>query len=249
MKLRIVLILSLAALMLSACMPGITINAGNGDTIVGSGNLQTESRDVSGITSVRLEGQGDVEITVGDSEGLTIEAEDNLLPLLISEVRGGVLVLRTRENTTIQPKKPIRYAVTVKQLEGLELPGSGSMTVDGVQSGEFNIRLSGSGDINVANLEAGWLETRLNGSGTIRIDGAAGEQTIEMSGSGLYDAGDLKTADTTVRLPGSGDITVWASDNLEVSINGSGNVNYYGAPKTDTSVRGSGNIRNLGEKE
>ncbi len=53
-------------------------------TIQGSGDVITESRDVSGFDSVSLTGIGRVIITQGDKESLTIEADDNLLEYITS---------------------------------------------------------------------------------------------------------------------------------------------------------------------
>jgi hypothetical protein len=57
--------------------------------MTGSGNVITESRDVAGFNEIALGGIGTGIVTQGDEEALTIEAEDNLLPPIGSEVREG----------------------------------------------------------------------------------------------------------------------------------------------------------------
>ena len=79
------------------------------NVVKGSGRVQTESRTVQGFTEVDLAGQGSLTITQGADEALTIEAEDNLLPVLTSDVQHGRLVLGTKDNTIIRATKPIRY--------------------------------------------------------------------------------------------------------------------------------------------
>ena len=46
-----------------------------GDVVVGSGTIVTESRPVAAVQRVVLTGEGDVIITQGDEESLTIETE------------------------------------------------------------------------------------------------------------------------------------------------------------------------------
>ncbi len=41
-----------------------------------------------------------------------VEADDNILPVLVTEVRGDVLVLTTEPNTSISTTRGIRYTIT-----------------------------------------------------------------------------------------------------------------------------------------
>ena len=86
---------------------------------------------MSGFTGVRLTWLGDLEITQGDSEGLTIDAEDNILPLITSEVVDGTLVVglaeKADENAVI-PTQPVRYGLQVRQLDLVDLSGAGRIT-------------------------------------------------------------------------------------------------------------------------
>ena len=93
----------------------------------GSGQVETETRPVSGFTGIDLAGSGEVTIEQGDAESLTIEADDNVLPELTSEVSGSMLTLDTKPGTTVRSLNPIRYRVTVKDLTALSLSGSGSV--------------------------------------------------------------------------------------------------------------------------
>ena len=117
MRWRIALALGIALLLLTAC-----------STTKGSGQLATAQREVSGFTKVELAGQGDLTIEQTGTESLTISAEDNLLPLLTSDVSGDTLILGTKPNTSIVTTKPITYSVTVKDLDGLAVSGSGTMS-------------------------------------------------------------------------------------------------------------------------
>ncbi len=71
--------LLLALLLLGGCssLPGGT---------AGSGTAKTETRPVAGFTSIELAGTGDVQVKQTGTESLTVTADDNLLPLLTTEV-------------------------------------------------------------------------------------------------------------------------------------------------------------------
>ncbi|OGO16907.1 MAG: hypothetical protein A2Z14_01960 [Chloroflexi bacterium RBG_16_48_8] len=55
-------------------------------TIQGSRNIITEARDVGGFNRIELEGMGKVILTQGEEESLTIEADDNLMEYITTEV-------------------------------------------------------------------------------------------------------------------------------------------------------------------
>src|SRR5205085_3408273 len=55
----------------------------------GSGKIVTEKRNVSGFKGVDVGGDFQVEITAGKEFAVEIETDDNLLPLIETEVNNG----------------------------------------------------------------------------------------------------------------------------------------------------------------
>jgi len=188
----------------------------------GSGQLATQSRQVSGFTSVELTGVGDLSIDQTGTESLTVSAEDNLLPLLTSKVEGDTLILGKKPNTRIVATKPITYTLTMKDLAGLAV--------------------SGSGTINAPKLSTAALRIEISGSGMITTAGNAVDQNLEISGSGRYLADGLTSKTTTAEISGSGTASVVASDALDVKISGSGTLTYSGNPQVTQEVSGSGRL-------
>lgn len=99
--------------------------------VTGSGLVRSESRTVRDFREVALDGTGTLTITQGATEALTIEAEDNILPVLASNVRDGRLTLGERGTIGIRPTKPIRYTLTVQDLGAVRLSGSGTISQAG----------------------------------------------------------------------------------------------------------------------
>jgi hypothetical protein len=207
---------------LPAAILAVLLAVAGCSVVNGSGQVKTESRRVSGFTKIDLAGSGEVTIDQGPAESLTIEADDNVLPALTSEVSGSTLKLGTKPRTTVRTRSPIRYRVTVKDLTGVSLSGSGSVTAKGMQ------------------LSA--LRADISGSGTINISGSAEKQDIQLSGSGRYEAGELTSQDVTAEISGSGEVVVSVSRALKVDISGSGRVTYSGDPTVDQDISGSGKL-------
>lgn len=225
----------LGALMMSAC--GITV-------VRGSEEVVTENRAVSNFDSISFSGSGDLVITQGDTEGLTVEAEKNLMKYIRTVVRGRTLhiYLDPISMITINPKVPMRFQVAMKSVNGLDLSGSGTIYAEKVTTDDLNIDISGSGETTIGDLTANSLSLDISGSGESRIKGTVDRQLINISGSGTINHEDLKSKDVTLDVSGSGKTYVNTSDTLDVDISGSGDVTYTGLPKVSQHISGSGDI-------
>jgi Malate synthase/Putative auto-transporter adhesin, head GIN domain len=198
-----------STLVLSAC--AVTTSSGEAVT-TSSGEVKTESRQVSGFTVVELQGLGDLTIEQTGAESLTIEAEDDILPKLTSDVSEGTLRLGIKPNTSLRTTSPIKYRLTVKDLTG--------------------VSISGSGSASASKVTTSMLAARIRGSGTITIGGTADAQEIIISGSGKYRAAELASNTATATISGSGDAEVMVADQLRV--NGSGP--YFYLPKMESHL-------------
>jgi hypothetical protein len=238
-KLLIVLFLSVAVLAVTAC---------NANIVRGSGDLITETKEVSNFDSIALSGSGEVIITQGGGESLTIETDDNVMEHVKAEVRGGTLELGYEEGLNLISPTRLIFRVGVNDLSELSISGSGDIEADNLDTDRLKMTVSGSGDVQIDNLTADEVEAKISGSGEIDLAGEAPDQDLTISGSGKYRAGDLRGENVKVKISGSGDATVWATDSLDANISGSGSVDYYGRPSINMSGSGSGNINNRGEK-
>lgn len=217
----------------------------------GSGNVVIESRDVSGFDAVSLLTEGQVIITQGEEEGLTVETDDNLLPYLETEVRNGTLTLAPTDeasNRDLDPSDGIVYRVELASLSELSLIGAGTMEMDSLETGELELVLTGAGDIRVAALEADQLTSRILGAGSITAAGRVEVHEVSLLGAGDYRGGDLRSNRATVTIPGTGRVELWVTEDLEVTIAGHGDVAYYGRPTVSQTVLGSGEVNGLGDK-
>jgi hypothetical protein len=189
----------------------------------GSGQITSESRQVSGFSKVELSGSGELTLEQTGTESLTISAEENLLPKLTSEVSDDTLVLRSTSNAKIIPTQPIKYSLTVKDLSGLAVSGSGSVTM--------------------SKLATAALSTNISGSGAVTASGTADQQDLKISGSGRYQAEQLTSKTVKVDMSGSGVASVHASGALDLHMSGSGTLTYTGDPKQVTQqISGSGKV-------
>jgi hypothetical protein len=216
----------------------------------GSGNVVTEARPVGAFREIAVEGTGQLVITQGDRESLTIEAEDNVLPAIESEVRNGRLTLDRDGGghwwfSSFRPRKPIIYHVTVKELTAVRLSGAAELRAGDLRASRLEVATEGAGEATLDRLTADELVVSLHGAGTIRASGTVTRQEVEMGGAGEYLAGDLASRDARVELRGAGEATVRVSDTLDVRISGPGEVSYIGNPQVKHQISGPGDLRPL----
>jgi len=232
--------LTIVMLLVSACgiMPTL-----------GSRNLITESRKVSGFERVEVSGGGSMEIIQDGTEALSVETDDNMMQYVTSEVRGGTLYLGLDSGTHSLLPSRLHFSLHVKDLSGITTSGSWEVDSASIQTSALNIVISGSGKVIVKALTADKLDTTISGSGELDLTGDAKQQNVDISGSGKYLAGELRSQGASVSISGSGNVTVWASETLRVHVSGSGDVSYYGSPQVSFDESGSGKIHNLGVKE
>jgi hypothetical protein len=188
----------------------------------GSGNIKTETRAINGVSSVSLLGDGMLDIEQTGADSLTITADDNLLPLLNSEVRDGELKLGVKNLANIKATKQIQYKLTVKGLTALSL--------------------AGDAEADVKKLATDHLKVNITGDGNIRIDGTADDQTITIIGDGKYDGTRLASKTANVSITGDGHLDIAVSDKLNVKILGDGKINYTGDPMITKTIVGDGNV-------
>ena len=219
------------------------------ERIQGSGNLDRETRTVQDIHGVELRTLGDLSITLGTSESLEIEAEDNFLPYIETSVKNGILIIQQSANVNLHPSLPVRYLLTVKNLDELRVLSSGNIQAPVLEADRVTLVVDSSGHINLDGLMAKQAEIEINSSGNIKAgEGQVREQTIIINSSGNYLAENMRSESAEVDIRSSGNATIWVTDTLDVNLSSSGNVNYYGNPEVSERTTSNGRSKSLGEK-
>jgi hypothetical protein len=220
-----------------------------GEAINLSGDMQREDRPVSGFSKVQLDGFGKLNITMGDTESLTVEADSNLMPYIITEVSGDTLIIRMEENLRlVNMVSDVTYTLSAVSLDTVRLSGLGDINVGALETDSMTVTQDGAGMITLEQLTATSLEATMSGLGSLTVSGKVSEQRVEMSGAGTYQGGDLESETARVEMSGLGNATVWVTGTLDAELSGAGSLEYYGSPQVTQNDSGLGNIESLGPK-
>ena len=138
----------------------------------------------------------------------------------------------------------MRYTLTVKELELIELSSSGNAHARSLLVDRLEIRVTSAGDLRVDELEANVLEVVISSAGHVRIDdGVVDRQNLRISSAGNYHGGSLRSAHATVRLSSVGVARLWAEESLDATLSSVGSVYYRGNPEIVDSHSSTGRVR------
>ena len=223
-KKLICLIAFVGAGWLTACSYNIpSLNPKSMTRVTGSGKVITEARTVGGFNSVVVNGAGKLLIDRTGTESLSITTDNNLLPYIVTEVRGGKLYLEFKPNVVPDNVTDLTFNLTVKDLVG--------------------ITLNGAAAIDARNMQADYLTVNLSGAGAVKMVGKIGQQNVTLNGTGGYNAEDMECQRAMVTNNGAGVAIIRVSNELNAAINGAGYIEYIGNPKVTSRIVGIGAVR------
>jgi len=220
-----------------------TINAQN--RIKGNGNVVTVERTTNDYDGISASGFYDVELIDGAEEKITLTGEDNILNYIETEVKGGTLVIKSKDNKNLIPSqgKSVSIVIPVDEIDKIRLSGSGNFIgKKTLKTNDLDLQVSGAKNIDLS-IEATDISVATSGSCNIQLNGDCEELRIRSSGSSNVKAYELDVDEANLELSGSSDVELTVNESLVSRVSGSGNIRYRGNPeKVRNQISGSGMI-------
>jgi Putative auto-transporter adhesin, head GIN domain len=185
--------------------------------VEGSGVLKAEKREVSGFSKIDGSGAINVEIVIQNDFSVEVEADDNLLQNIKTEVSGDTLKIYSEGR--LSRKNPVNVKIGMPSIEGLEINGASKANALNIKSDELFLKANGASKITIGG-EVKNLESRINGASTV-------------------DAENLKSENVQIKVNGASKATVFATNRLEANANGASRITYIGEP-TNLEKRANG---------
>jgi len=189
--------------------------------IAGSGNRKTEKRELKSFNAIDTTGGYEINITCQKPATFEIEADDNLLPLIKTEVRDGIL-----------------FVTDAQDYHSAKLP---ALRIILPELNSFSS--SGASQVKIADANSNNLKIESTGADSIEAAGKAKSVVISSTGAGSIDTSKLTAEKATVDISGAASVGVYASDQLDVTVSGVGSVSYSGNPKVvNKNISGIGSV-------
>lgn len=187
----------------------------------GSGTVRSEARDISDFSSIDVGGVFQVELTAQKDFAVEVEADDNLLQYVKTEVRGGKLEISMEKR--VSTKNPIKVRISAPNIESIEASGASSVKA-----------------VNLKNTELG-IDT--SGASRVELLGEAERLNVEVSGASRINAKDLQTVNADVDASGASYVELSVSGSLSSKSSGASRIVYKGTPTSvEKKTSGAGSI-------
>lgn len=209
-------------------------------------DVKKENRKVTDFNELSFALPGNLFLTQGSKNEVIIEADEDLLEKIETEVRGNTLNIGFEKWYNYRGFGEINVYITVKDIRKLILSGSGDIvTQNQIKSEQLGFVLSGSGKIMIDDLVTKEVTAVITGSGDIKLNGKtkAKELSATVTGSGDFESYNIAFEEADLTITGSGSIRATVIDELDANITGSGRIYYKGKPLIDAYITGSGKIR------
>lgn len=208
-----------------SCSSDVTLdfpdNFPDNNCLAGQGSIVSETRDLESFHSIDNAIFADILLFQGTQEDVIIEAQQNILNELKTEVVSGEL--RIRLNRCVDITQAVKLHITIPEVKKITMTGVGDI----IAQNEFDLA-----NLNVV----------LTGVGDFILQGTINTLDILLTGVGNVKAFEVDSEICNVNITGVGDAEVFVNDKLNVTITGTGTVFYKGDPTINSKVTGVGSI-------
>ncbi|NLP58248.1 head GIN domain-containing protein [Lutibacter sp. B1] len=218
----------------SCCIDGITGIRGNGDVI-------TEDRTISSdFEAIKVQQGINLYLTQGNSTNINVEADENIIDLLITEVRNNELKVYFEKNVYRAKARNV-YLTTAKISKIKTSSGAFVKSENTLQVNTLDLDSSSGSSIKV-NVIADEITSSTSSGADIDIYGKTKLFSANASSGSTIDADKLETVDAFAKASSGANIDVNVSGKLTAKASSGGDVDYEGNPtdvNKDTSSGGS----------
>jgi hypothetical protein len=213
----------------------------------GTGDIVMENRPVPAFDSIQLNDNVNLFIKQDSVYSVSVEAGQNLVPGIITQVIGNQLVISNANSCdwTRTYSKAVNVYVSTRNLYKLNYNSSGNVsTVNQLLGGPLVVNIwGGCGTIDLTmNIYQGGFYSKL-GTTTTYLHGKCSILSLGSADYGRLDARDLNSGYAYITNTGSNDSYVSSTTYLDATIKSLGNIYFTGNPDTIVqNITGSGKL-------
>ncbi len=222
----------IAGFLLCSCN-NMTISTGDGaNKIKGNGKITADVRNVNSFHAIDIQGVFNVILQQGDKESVKVETDENIQPIVITEVKNDTLIVKFKDDYSIRDLQKIDVYITLADITQLKTEGVGTLKCPSplrLKQLTFNTEGVGATSLNITGDE---LVIKSEIVGELNLSGTEKNVTINHSGVGMIAAFNLKAENLSLTTDGVGAAEVFASNAITINASGIGSVKYKGGALT-----------------
>jgi hypothetical protein len=215
------------------------VNFGNGKT--GNGEIVEETRAVSEDFTEVLASEGiDVFVTQDSEFKISVEADENIIDLIGTDIRDGKLKIHAIENIGRATKN---VYVSLPRITALNSSSGADLVVQNViESESIELDASSGADLRV-ELRANEVSADASSGADIRISGTADILHADASSGSDIKARELEVKRCNADASSGADISVNVSESLVADASSGADITYSGEASVQTKKSVSGSVR------
>jgi hypothetical protein len=235
---RIVVTSILSIAMLSC---NFSMNLGPG--VDGNRHVVSQERSISNdFESIKVSQGLDLYITQSNDVSLSVEADENLHNLIMTEVENGTLRIYTTENIRRAASRKIN--LNVADISAIKATsGSTVYSTNTITANDLELNCTSGADITL-DVKTETLNCHSTSGSDIRLSGSTTLLIAEATSGSDIKASDLKAETSKVKATSGADISVNTSKELTARATSGGDIRYSGNPeKVEKSDSSAGSVR------
>ncbi len=213
--------------------------------ISGNGNVVTKERTIdNNFDHIQISRGLDVYLTQSETEGLTVQADENLHDIIITKIEGNILKIYADKNIRYSATKKVM--VNFKDISKISAASGSDVYSIGIISSD-NLEIDSSSGSNMdLEIKVQSLKCTASSGSELKIKGSANALVVSASSGSDVNAKNLSALTVNATSASGADIIVNASNELTAIAESGGGIKYLGNPeKVNKSGSVSGSIKQL----
>jgi hypothetical protein len=209
--------------------------------IKGNRNVISENRNISSkFEKIDIQQGINLYLTQGNSTSLKVEADENIMDLLKTEVKNNQLKIYFKKN--VYKAKARNVYLTTNEISSIEASSGSSVKTENTwQIPTLEINTSSGSSVKF-HVNADDISSTSSSGSTIRLYGKTNNFSAEASSGSNINATKLISTYAIAKASSGANITVNVNEKLTANASSGGSVNYEGNPteiNKDTSSGGN----------
>jgi hypothetical protein len=195
----------------------------------GNGKVTTEIRSIADFDAIECGGAFQLFLNQGEGGSLKIETDENIIPIVVTEVKNGKLIISTKEN--IKRFDKLNIYITKNELREIDLSGAAKLKADDeYETKQLEIEMSGASELEM-KLSVQKLDLDLSGAANANLYGMAKTTSIEISGAAELHALDMPISEADIDCSGAANAYLNIMESIQGEASGASNIRLKGNPQ------------------
>jgi hypothetical protein len=243
----------------------LTFGCDDNNTVIGSGNIIEDIRDLPTFDEISANAAIDLTITQGPEQRVTVQADDNVVPFIATEVTKGELRI-DRDGASNFRNSSVSVEITVPTLAYLalsassdalvtdfefeqpvffDLSSSSDLVLSGSKAKDVVFNLTASSNATVTDfIVADRADFDLSSASDLRISGSVHRAIFKLNSASDVAGFDFEVGDCEVDLNSSSELETTVNDKLSGELKAASTLRYRGTPEVTISVGSASELIN-----